>query len=277
MPQRAVTGATPAPRRAGANAPKNNTPANNSPATNGNQSDDVWDDIMNRKATGGGDDDGAFNKFNTNFYLRDGEKEEIVLLDNEPTIFWGHMIKGKWPSGSQFYRIEQCQKSQQGHCVLCDSENPAVAKAKSQIAFRVLDSRGLWDKKTGAMDYVPFPKIFFTPLYLAKQIKTLIDDADGELTDKVLVLQKNGNYTVNFKFEKNPNGAGMLYCDAPEIEDELPEILEVYAPQSDGDLIDFVRQYADSGAPAPRGGGNNATANNNSGRNGNQGSGFGRR
>lgn len=250
MPVRDSGGQRP-PARTGATAPARQSSKPNT--------DDVWDDIMNRKS--GGSDDGTFNKMNTNFFLQDGEKIDIVLLDNDPILFGGHSIKCKSDAGKTFYRIEQCQKSEQEYCVLCESDNSAVSKAKSIIAFRVLDSRGSWVKDKG-LDGIPAPKIFLTPLYLAKQIKTLLDDAEGELRDKVLQLSKSGNYAINFKLKKHPQG-GMDYVTAPEYDGDMPEVLDVYATMSDDDLIDFVRKFADGGGNASKQRGNN-----NSGRNG---------
>ena len=50
--------------------------------------------------------------------------------------------------------------------------------------------------------------------------------------------------------------------DAPEFDGELPEILEVYAPLEDDDLIDFVRKFSHNEQPqAPaRSGGSNRRA-----------------
>lgn len=203
--------------------------------------EDVWEEIMNMKGKG---EQGGFNKMNTTFYLKDAEEIDIVLLDENPYMFWGHVIKCQSTAGKTFYRIEQCQKSEQDYCVMCDSDNKAISKAKKIIAFRLLDSRGSWDKDAGGFDGVPVPKIFTVPLYLAKQFKSLKDDA-GTVSDKVIKLSKNGNYQANFKFKKGRDGS-LRYVDAPEIKGDLPEVLTVYAPMSDDDLIDFIRQFADA-------------------------------
>ena len=54
----------------------------------------------------------------------------------------------------------------------------------------------------------------------------------------------------------------MNFVDAPEFDGELPEILEVYAPLEDDDLIDFVRKFSHNEQPqAPaRSGGSNRRA-----------------
>jgi len=242
----------------------NTAPTGNQNARNNSQKvdeDDAWDEIMNMKGKGEGGD-GGFNKMNTNFFLKDGEEIDIVVLDENPVIFWGHVIKCESEKGQTFYRTEQCQKSEQDYCVLCESDNPSVSKAKNIIAFRVLDSRGSWDKNLnngkGGLDGVPAPKIFLTPLYLAKQFKSLKDDAGGSISDKVVKLSKNTNYQANFKFKKNADGS-LRYVDAPEFDGDLPDTLEVYAPMSDNELMDFVQKFAVSArASAPsnsRGGG----------------------
>ena len=211
------------------------------------QSADTWDEIMNMKSGGSGEE-GGFNKMNTNFFLTDNEEIEIVLFDDVPTMFWGHIIKCKSKDSKTFYRTEQCQKTEQDYCTLCSSNNPAVSKAKKIIAFRLLDSRGSWDSKAGGLDGIPIPKIFLAPLYLAKQFKTLLDEAGGTLKDKVLKLSKKTQYMVSFKFDKLPSG-GFDYVKAPEYDGELPDILDIYAPMTDADLSDFIMKFADN-APA---------------------------
>lgn len=211
--------------------------------------EDVWEDIMNMKGGSGGGD--GFDKMNTNFYLKDGEEIDIVLLDENPFMFWGHTIKCQSQAGKTFYRIEQCQKSEQEYCVLCDSDNKAISKPKKIIAFRLLDSRGNWDRDKNDFDGEPSPKIFTVPLYLAKQFKSLKDDA-GEVSDKVIKLAKNSNYQANFKYTKQRDGS-LNYVDAPEYDADAPEVLEVYAVQTDDELIDFVTQFADAPTAAPKG------------------------
>lgn len=227
--------------------------------------DAKWDEIMNMKSGGSGSD-GTFNKMNTNFFLRDGEEIEIVLLDDAPTMFYGHTIKCKSKDGKTFYRTEQCQKSEQDYCTLCSTKNKAVGVAKKTIAFRIIDSRGSWDKEAGALDGVPVAKIFLTPLYLAKQFKTLMDEAGGTLKDKVLKLSKQTQYLVNFKFSKL-SGGGFNYVEAPEYEGELPEVLDVYAPLTDSELTDFVTMFGDgeqahTPSPGVRAGGNRGSFSN---------------
>lgn len=236
---------------AGAQAPRRVT----QPVSN---VEDKWDEVMNMKS-GGSSNDGSFNKMNTNFFLKDGEEIEVVLLDDAPTMFYSHTIKCKSQDGKTFYRVEQCQKSEQDHCVLCSTNNKAVSPARKSIAFRILDSRGSWDKESSALDGIPVPKIFLTPLYLAKQLKNLLDEAGGTLKDKVLKLSKKTQYMVGFKFNKLAGG-GFDYVLAPEYDGELPEVLEVYAPMTDSELSDFVTMFGDatdakSSIPVGRAGG----------------------
>lgn len=223
-------------------APQQQRPA---PATANNAPEDAWDVINNMKGGNGGGNDG-FNKMNTSFFLRDGEEADVVFVDEQPTIFFGHSIKCKSDAGKTFYRQEQCQKSEQDYCTMCDANNSAIGKANRVIGFRVIDSRGSWDSGKGELDGVPACKIFLVPLYLAKQIKTLKDDA-GTIGDKIIKLSKNGNYMANFKMVKLRSG-GFDYDYAPEELDEVaqPEILEVYAPMEDEELIDFIDKFADN-------------------------------
>ena len=267
MPRREEESSSRGSRRAPASTQRSGAVARpKASAVASDENDDVWDEIMEMKQGSSGDD-GSFNKMNTNFYLSNGEEIDIVLLDNAPTIFNGHVIKctGTKKDGGTytFYRTEACQKSNQEYCVLCESDNKAVGKSKKIIAFRVLDSRGSWSKEAnggkGGLDGVATPKIFLVSLELAKQIKLLRDDAGGELTDKVIKLSKNEKYIANFKFRKNTNGS-LSFIDAPEYDGELPEVMDVYAPMEDDDLIDFVRKFSHSDvAPAPaRGAGGSA-------------------
>jgi len=211
-----------------------------------NSGDDVWEEIENMKS-GYGD---GFNKMNTNFYLQEGDEIDVVFLDEKPYVFWGHTIKCRSSKGKTFYQTEQCQKAVQDYCVLCDSDNKAISKEKRIIAFRILDSRGTWDTKKGGFDGVPCAKIFLVPLYLAKQLKTLKDDGDGILTDKVVKLKKSSNYQANFKMKKGEGGA-MYYVDAPDFDGDVPDVLEVYAPMSDNELIDFINRFADAPSQQP--------------------------
>ena len=235
----ATTSQSREPRASRHNAPS--TPSRKQPQQD--EGEEAWDDIMNMKSGGS---DGSFDKMNTSFFLREGEEIDIVVLDESPCMFWGHTIKCQSQAGKTFYRIEQCQKSEQDSCVMCDSQNKAIGAAKKIIGFRVLDSRGSWDRQTKAMDGVPAPKIFMVPLYLAKQLKSLKDDA-GTISDKVIKLSKTGNYQANFKYRKNANGS-LEYVSAPDYEEDLPDILEVYKPMGDSDLIDFIRQFAEPAA-----------------------------
>ena len=236
--------------------------ANASQRTRPNQAkdngDDVWGEIMNMKGKGSGGE-GGFNKLNTSFWLSNGEEIDIVLLDEQPFMFWGHTIKCRSKEGKTFYRIEACQKSEQDYCVMCESDNKAIGKSKKIIAFRVLDSRGSWDSETKGLDGVPTPKIFTVSIDLAKQIKLLKDDA-GTISDKVLKLSKNGTYTINFKFKKNTDGS-LRYVNAPDYDGDLPEVLEVYAPMDDDDLMEFIRQFADASDGGNSGGSNRGSRN----------------
>lgn len=259
MPSRRSTnnrpsGDRPSTRRSARNASTRET--QNREAENG---EEVWDDIMSMK---GGGEGGGFNKMNTAFYLKDGEEIDIVLLDENPFMFWGHVIKCQSNAGKTFYRIEQCQKAEQDYCVMCESDNKAIGKAKKIIAFRVLDSRGNWDKDAGDFDGVPAPKIFTVPLYLAKQFKSLKDDA-GSISDKVIKLSKSGNYQANFKYNKSRDGS-LRYVDAPKFDGDMPDVLEVYAPMTDDDLMDFIRQFADAPTSNNGNGGGNRSRRNGS-------------
>lgn len=253
MPSRDEEDSRRVPKRAIATRRSVDNSRTRTSATKASQSEDeVWDDIMEMKPTSNGED-GTFNKMNTNFYLTNGEEIDIVILDNVPIVFNGHVIKcqGEKKDGGTytFYRTEACQKSAQDHCVLCETQNRNVGKDKKIIAFRVLDSRGSWDKSLnnnkGGLDGVPAPKIFMVALDLAKQIKILRDDAGGDLTDKVIKLAKNEKYIANFRFSKNKDGS-LNYVPAPEMDEdmEIPEILEVYAPMEDDDLIEFVKKFS---------------------------------
>lgn len=215
------------------------------------QGDDVWDEVMSMKSGGGAKaKDGEFDKMNTMFYLKDSDGVvDIVVLDNNPVVFFSHTIKAVSQGGKEFYRTEACQKLTGMSCVMCETNNASVGKSRKTIGFRLLDSRGAYDSETKDFDGDPAPKIMLTPLYLAKQFKALKDDGDGDLTDKVIKLQKNAQYIANFKMKKE--GGAMQYVEAPEYDGDLPDILEVYAPLSDDDLIDFIDEFGAT-AIAPR-------------------------
>lgn len=211
--------------------------------------DDVWDTIDSMKAKGGGGGQDGFNKLNTNFFLRDGEEAEIIFIDENPTVFIGHSIKCTTSEGKTFYRIEQCQKSEQDYCNMCDmatGKKSPVGKATNIIAFRILDSRGSWDSQKKDFDGNPAPKIFLSPIYLAKQIKSLKDEGDGSISDKVIKIKKDGNYTVSHKTTKLAGGGfDYEYVDDKIFDDmPLPEILEVYAPLPDDELLEFIDEFS---------------------------------
>lgn len=239
MPVRNESGATPRPRP-GMAAPQTSR-ANNAgaqPVTG----EDAWDVINNSKQ---GTDEGGFNKMNTNFYLMDGDEVNVVVLDDNPFVFTGHTIKCRTDAGKTFYTTEQCQKSIQGHCNMCASNNKAISKAKNVVAFRVLDSRGSWDKDAQGWDGEPKPKIFLAPMYLAKQFKALKDDVGGKLSEYVIKLTKNQNYVAQLALERDPNNPRALtYIYAPDFDGDLPEVGEVYAAREDDDLIDFIDRFA---------------------------------
>ena len=238
MPVRNEQGATPRPRP-GAVAPQTNRANNAGQAVTG---EDAWDVINNSKQSG---DEGGFNKMNTNFFLMDGDEVDIVLLDDNPFVFMGHIIKCRTDAGKTFYTTEQCQKSIQGHCNMCSSNNKSIGKAKNIVAFRLLDSRGTWNKDSQDWDWIAKPKIFLTPMYLAKQFKALKDDVGGKLSDYVIKLSKNQNYVAQMAMAKDPNNPRMMtYVDAPIFDGDLPEVMEVYEAREDDDLIDYIDRFA---------------------------------
>lgn len=235
---------SPRPRRGGQTeeagaTQKTATPA---PVKTPQTGEDVWDTINDMK---GGSGEGEFNKMNTSFFLRDEEEAEVVFLDENPTIFFGHNIKCESDAGKTFYRTEQCQKSEQDYCTMCDSTNTAIGKANRVIGFRLVDSRGSWDGKKKELNGVPTPKIFLVPLYFAKQIK-LLKDEQGTITDKVIKITKNGNYQANFKMNKIKSGGyDFEYIEEDEFDEmDIPEILDVYAPMEDEELIDFLDKFS---------------------------------
>tara|TARA_Y100000034_G_scaffold29728_1_gene36186 strand:+ start:56949 stop:57749 length:801 start_codon:yes stop_codon:yes gene_type:complete len=254
MPTR---GNSAAPRRGSASQTNQRQAPTRQAPNQGDGSGDVWDDIMNAKQGGSnGTDENGFNKLNTNFWLSNGDEIDIVILDDDPVMFKGHTLKCVTDAGKTFYRNEQCQKAVQQYCEMCESKNKNVGSAKSLVAFRVLDSRGSWDREAGAMDGVPVPKIFFTPIYLAKIFKSLKDDGEGVLSDKVIRLSKDGQYSAKFKLVKGAGGA-MHFVDAPEYTGDLFEVLDIYEPMADEDLNDFMNKFVDTGAPAPTARANN--------------------
>lgn len=207
---------------------------------------DVWDTINDMSTGSGGS--GGFDKMNTAFFMKNDEQGRIIFIDENPVIFVGHVIKCISDAGKEFYRTEQCQKVNQTYCTLCDATatNKAVSKANRVIAFRVLDERGKWDSSKKGLDGVPTPKIFLAPTDFAKLVKTLKDEAGGKISDKIIKLQKNTKYIPTVSMVPLPSG-GFDYEKFPEsIFDGmvLPEILDVYAPMSDQDIIDFIDKFA---------------------------------
>ena len=203
--------------------------------------EDKWDEISNMKGKGESQD--GFTKMNTNFFLRNGEEARIVFLDEAPFFIWGHEIQCRTDQGKQFWSTEQCQKSAQDHCLMCESDSKAISKNAKKIIFRILDERGSYTEN--GFDGVPAPKLFKVPLYLAKVIKGLKDDG-GTLTDKVVKLKKDTNYTAAFELVKDTVSGAMFYKDAPEYDGELPEVVEVYAARDDDSLTDFVTKFSDA-------------------------------
>ena len=206
--------------------------------------DSAWDSIEEMKGSGG---DGKFDKMSTSFFLKEGEKAEVVFIDENPVIFHGHNIKCVSEKGTTFYRTEQCQKSIQDYCVYCDAsaQNNAISKANKVIAFRLLDSRGKWDSNKRGLDGNPAPKIFLSPLYFAKQTKALKDEA-GEISDKVINISRTGNYTLSYKMNKlDSGGFDYEFVDEAIFNDmEMPEILDVYAPLNDAEATEFMDKFS---------------------------------
>lgn len=207
--------------------------------------DDVWDTINEMKTGSGGA--GGFDKMNTSFFLRDGEVARVIFIDENPTVFFGHTIKCISDAGKVFYRTEQCQKATQQYCTMCDASatNKAVGKAGRVIGFRLLDERGKWDSNKQALDGIPTPKIFLSPTDTAKLIKNVKDEAGGVISDKIVKMTKNSKYFPTVEMVKLQSG-GFDYETFPEsIFDDmpLPEILDVYAPLSDADIIEFIDKF----------------------------------
>ena len=204
--------------------------------------DDAWDEVANANEGGSGDS-GEFTKMNTNFFLGKGEKDvEVVFIDPAPSIFTGHTLACETDAGKQFWITEACQKLAGDSCVMCDSKNKNVGGKRKVIAFRLIDSRGAWDREAGELDGIPTPKIFLAPVYLAKQLKSLKDEAGDDFNKVIIKLSKEGkNYVASFKFQKT--GKTMEFVEAPEYVGALPEIMEVYAPREDEELLDFMEKF----------------------------------
>jgi hypothetical protein len=204
--------------------------------------EDAWDEVANADESKGGDS-GKFTRMNTNFFLSKGEKDvEIVFLDSAPTIFTGHTLACESSNGKQFWVTEACQKLNADSCLMCSSNNKNVSAKRKLIAFRLIDSRGAWDSDAGELDGEPTPKIFLAPVYLAKQIKGLKDDAGDEFNEIVFKLSKEGkNYVCSFAMRKT--GKSMEFIEAPEFDGELPEVMDIYAPKDDEELLDFMEKF----------------------------------
>lgn len=224
------------PKRGRAEAPKSKKAVSNT--------DDVWEEIDNTEETSG---DFGFNKMNTNFYLNKGDKNvQIVFMDEAPVIFSGHTLTCRSSKGKQFYPTESCQKIAFDSCLMCSAKNKNVGNKRQVIAFRVLDSRGKYVPDKSDFDGVATVKIFLAPVYLAKAIKLLKDDAGDDFTKIVFNLSKDGkNYSINFKLEKGDDGR-MDFVEAPDYLEEMPEIMSVYEPQEDEPLLDFLERFVDN-------------------------------
>lgn len=217
--------------------------------------EDAWEKVMNAKGGGGGakEDDNGFTKMNTNFYLTDGESTEIIFLEDVPYVFSAHGLKMKSKKGATFYVTEGCQKSAQNHCLMCSSKLSTVGKVRNVVAFIILDGRGSYDKDEQDFDGVPVPKIFMTPLALAKAIKRLRDDVDGDLTDKVIKLSKDSKaYSISIATVKK--GSGIEYKKAPKYDGALPNVQELYAPLSDEELERILSYQEDEPVSSAKGG-----------------------
>jgi hypothetical protein len=218
---------------------------------------DAWDTVMEMKSaslTKMAEDANGFNKLNTNFYLMDGEEADIMLLAEAPQVFAGHNLKLISKAKKAYFVVEACQKSKQGHCVLCDSKSAMVGQPRQYIAFPMIDSRGKWDTPKKAFDGKPTAKIFLMPLGLAKGFKKLKDDAGGTLLDKIVKLTKDAkNYMPTIRMIKNPNDANsMIYAPAIKWTDPVPNISVIYAPADDAALNQLLNYMPsdDSGAAA---------------------------
>lgn len=223
---------------------------------NNNGGGDVWDDIMDMKSASFNalvEDEGGFTKMSSNFYLTDGEETEIQMLSETPHAFQGHNLKLMSKKNKPYYVVETCQKTAQKHCVLCSTKSKNVGDLRQLIAFGILDYRGTYDTKTNTFDGVPAPRIFLTPLGLAKAFKRLRDEVGGRLTDKVIKLTKDSkNYNPSIKTIPNPadNGASLVYKKARPFSGAKPNISVLYAPQTDDYLNNLVNNAIKSDSDA---------------------------
>lgn len=222
-------------------------PKRTKPQTTQNKVEETWEKIENMKTGArtdpGHSDENGFNKLNTNFFLRDGESAYVQFVDNVPFIFAGHGLKMTSKRGSTYYITEACQKSTKRSCVLCSSSNSRVSDMRQYIAFRLIDYRGTYDTKTKKVDSdVPAPSIFLTPKGLAMQLKQIIDDNGGDITDKLIKLTKNEkNYNAQVVVEKDKDDPSLQRVKKAKVWDGLvPDAKHIYSPKEDEDLLKII-------------------------------------
>lgn len=218
--------------------------------------DDVWDDIMSTDTSkkGSYDSDGP-NKMSLNYWLSPGETDEISFLDNKPAVFQGHTIRCVSPnSGKTFYRNEACGKATGQDCAFCDQcqTNKNISKAKRLLCFRIVSSRGVWNKDDNGFDEVPALKFMFASTELAQQIGVFKSDEniDG-ITNVAFTLVKNEKYTISPKMVKR--GASLFYAENIETEDELVEVEDIYYPMEYEEAEEFIDQFVPTKQAEPAG------------------------
>lgn len=127
--------------------------------------------------------------------LKDGEEANIQFLDDDPYSFMAHQlqIENRW-------KTIPCQLEKQRHCTLCDDGSKPIWRA----AFRVLDSRGAWDKDKGKFKYdAPVERLWMVNATVANQIKVKHDKKGTLLTNVWTVTRSgSGKHDTSYNIER---------------------------------------------------------------------------
>lgn len=214
------------------------------------EGDDAWDLLdKHTGAARGGQDEGGFDRMNTNFYLKEGEEAKVVFLSESPFIFTGHSMERISQAGRKWYETVPCQKSAQGHCCYCQ----AGYAGRQFAGFAILDGRGAYDKnQKKCVGGDPVPMIFLMSLGLAKVARGKRDELGGKFDNIVFNLKRvNKNYDLAAKMENKGGGLMQVVRMNGAYQGKVPNVAVVFAPDTDDQAQHIISSSSPASARQP--------------------------
>lgn len=230
MPTPRVTSENPVSRRGRQNEEEETTTApRRSSSTTTNEDRNGWGDVAKKKKVVEERKEKSKNNIHDFYIAEDGASAIVQLLDDAPTSYDAHNVKD-----GKFFRTYTCQLMAQKHCLMCREGSKITWK----YAFKVLDYRGDYDKKTGEFLYnKKEEKLWVVGQKLAQQLHDFKNKRSGrELTEMVLLVTRSGKGTsTTYNLE--------LALDKDEVKmkpvrhvSTYPDTSELVAPMSDDEL-----------------------------------------